>query len=680
MKRVLFVGENPIGTSGNSNMLAAILSDLDQDKFRPGCFVVHDVNPSSVMFDPLPYTLVNGTSQSDYWGSQRLISIIQETDFDYLVMVGIDFWRYLKIWDVIRRYRDAKKFKWIAIFPYDTWDLQPAWIPYLNILDAPCVYSKFGYDVLKPHVPHVKYYRPHLNGWDQFKPLEGDDLSLARQQVFPNVAIGSVIFGFVGHNQVRKSPERLVKAFMEAKKEVPNIVLYLHSDLEGLYNLKQIAQDNGAVAGDLVSKQQGLSYERSKMPMIFNAIDCLVNCSMQEGLSWTPLEAMLCGTPVIASDTTAQTELVEDAGLMVPCRDMAYVPMSSEGGNASVESKACRVEDIRDAIIKVAKDAELRKEMSRKGLKVANEWVSGVDDINALLKSSSKKRKVKKIEAVLFAQHSSAGDVLMTTQCFKGLKERHPDLPLVYMTQKVFAGVIEDNKYIDEIIGWDERLLKEYAIVYSPHQQKILPGGWNNLDVTLHSMYPYFVNVDPDEIFISPNPPITGIMGIMPAGANIGDGYIVVHTTGGSKEYRSYSHMDMVLQDIDMPVVQLGGPGDLRCKSDLDLCGKLTWRESAWVVQNAKAAVVVDSFMSHLAGAVGTDVVVLYGPAPARVVQPRMKGGAKLVNLEPDMLQVCAPLSHCWSTPQRNKVKCTSPCINTISPFDVSKALEGLLC
>ena len=96
-------------------------------------------------------------------------------------------------------------------------------------------------------------------------------------------------------------------------------------------------------------------------------------------------------------------------------------------------------------------------------------------------------------------------------------------------------------------------------------------------------------------------------------------------------------------------------------------------------MKHAKAAVVVDSFMSHLAGAVGTNVVVLYGPAPARVVQPRMQHGAKLINLEPDMLKVCPVLSHCWSNPPRGKVKCQSPCINTISPIDVQKALGKLL-
>jgi glycosyltransferase involved in cell wall biosynthesis len=681
MKRVLFVGETPIGTTGNSNMLRAMLIDLDYESYQPGCFVVGDSNPSVIAFDPPPYTLINGTTAEDFWGHRRLLSVIQETTFDFLVMVGIDFWRYMPIWDYIRQLRDAKGFKWIAIFPYDLWYLEQSWVPYLNALDYPCVYSQYGYDMLKEHVPRLRYYRPRLNGWEYFKPLTGDALLAARRETFPSVPHNAKIFGFVGQNQIRKSPERLIKAFFEAKKVVPDIVLYLHTDLQGIFNLKQIAQSCGAKSGDLVVKQQGVSYARYKMPTVYNAMDYLVNCSMQEGLSWTPIEAMLCGTPVIGSETTAQTELLRDAGVMVQCKDVAFVPMSGNNENVSVESRACRVEDIRDAIIQCA-NPDIYQKMygyatevpnfqwyKKKSIEFANNWMAGTDDINDLLKDASKKRKVKKIEAVLFAQYSSAGDVLMTTQCFKGIKARHKGMKLVYMTQRQFAGIVENNPYLDQVLDWNEQAIKEYLIAYNPHGEKILPGGWNNLDVTLYSMYPYFCNVDSDEILIDPVEPAI----------DLPKEYVVVHTTGGSKEYRSYAHMNRVLDGLSIPTVQVGGLGDLRTEASIDLCGKLTWRESASVVKNAKAAVVVDSFMSHLAGSVGTDAVVLYGPAPARVVQPRMQHGAKLINLEPDMLKVCAPLSHCWSTPQRGKVKCTSPCINTISPMRVKVALGKLL-
>jgi ADP-heptose:LPS heptosyltransferase len=202
-------------------------------------------------------------------------------------------------------------------------------------------------------------------------------------------------------------------------------------------------------------------------------------------------------------------------------------------------------------------------------------------------------------------------------------------------------------------------------VVYNPHGDHILHGGFNNLDVTLYSMYPYFCKVKPDDIWIDTVQPVV----------ELPEEYIVVHTTGGDARHRMYPHMAKVVKGLDVSIVQLGGPHDVLCHGALDLRGKLSFRESAWVMKHARAAVVVDSFLSHLAGAVGTDAVVLYGPAPARVVGPKAQG-CKVVDLQPDMLAVCQSMSHCWGS----RSSCQSPCIHSISPGKVRKALEGLLC
>jgi len=666
MKKVLFVGEHILSNVGNGNMMAAVLSQVNKEKYQVACFCSHDVDPIGTVFDPMPFTIINATTPKDFWGNERLVSIVQRVDLDILCFVGIDIWRYQMIWDRITQIRDHKKFKIIFIFPYDVQHLRLDWAKLAAACDLPCVYSQYGVKMLKERVPHLAYFKPPLFNKHLFKP---QDKVLARKKVFPGVAADRIIFGFVGENQIRKSPERLLKAYLEAKRENPNILLYLHTDLEGgVYNLKQIARDYGAISGDLVQKTQGSKYSVEQMVDVYNAMDCLVNCTIQEGLSWTPLEAMACGIPVIASDTTAQTELVMGVAEMVPCNDLAFVPLMTEGGKSEVESRACKVRDIKDAILKVAADPVLRKQMSKKGIERAKDWLEGVGNVNDLFDAVGKIKPPAKINKVLFAQHSSAGDVLMTTQCFKGVKERHPKLPLVYMTQRIYQDIVEGNPYIDEIIDWDAQLLGKYKVVYNPHGEHILKGGFNNLDVTLHSMYPYFTKVKADGISIEM---------IRPDVELLNDGkveFIVVHTTGGSAKYRSYPHMDVALKGIGLPVIQIGGSSDIRCKSDLDLCGKLTWRESAWVMANAEAAVVIDSFLSHLAGAVGTDAVVLYGPAPPRVVQPKAQG-CKIINLKPDMLKVCSKMTHCWG----ENPQCNSPCIHTISPMKIKKALKELL-
>lgn len=54
-----------------------------------------------------------------------------------------------------------------------------------------------------------------------------------------------------------------------------------------------------------------------EMPDVYRAADVLVHPSLQEGCGLPPLEAMACGTPVVASLRGALPEVVGDAALLV---------------------------------------------------------------------------------------------------------------------------------------------------------------------------------------------------------------------------------------------------------------------------------------------------------------------------------------------------------------------------
>jgi alpha-1,3-rhamnosyl/mannosyltransferase len=53
------------------------------------------------------------------------------------------------------------------------------------------------------------------------------------------------------------------------------------------------------------------------LPALLSGAQCFVFPSQQEGFGLPPLEAMACGTPVIASNRTSLPEVVGDAGLLV---------------------------------------------------------------------------------------------------------------------------------------------------------------------------------------------------------------------------------------------------------------------------------------------------------------------------------------------------------------------------
>ena len=56
-----------------------------------------------------------------------------------------------------------------------------------------------------------------------------------------------------------------------------------------------------------------LSVER--LVDLYNSVDCLLFPSWYEGFGWPPLEAMACGTPVVASNAASLPEIVGDAAI-----------------------------------------------------------------------------------------------------------------------------------------------------------------------------------------------------------------------------------------------------------------------------------------------------------------------------------------------------------------------------
>jgi glycosyltransferase involved in cell wall biosynthesis len=81
-----------------------------------------------------------------------------------------------------------------------------------------------------------------------------------------------------------------------------------------------------------------------QMPALYNCVDLLLFPSLYEGFGWPPLEAMACGTPVVASNAASLPEVVGDAGLM--CSPLDY------DGLANAMYALLTNNDLRLAVIK----------------------------------------------------------------------------------------------------------------------------------------------------------------------------------------------------------------------------------------------------------------------------------------------------------------------------------------
>lgn len=677
-KRVLFVGEHPIGGTGNSKMLRALLSNIDEEKYEPACFVVDVglIDFSKTLFNPLPIGIFISRPNNPIWNGEELLRAINLSDIDFLIMVGIDIWRYCNVYPRIKELARERKFTFIHIFPYDLQNVRLDWVDWINQIDVPCVYSRYGYEMLENYVPNLRYFRPSFQKPDMWKPLDPEKVERLRRNSFPSVPEDGFIYGFVGQNQVRKDIPGLLKAFSIVRNNIENVYLYMHTTKEGEYNIVQMAEDFGIHKGELLLKADNVSFYADQMPLLYNCFDCLVNCTMQEGLSWTVIEAMLCGIPIIASDSTAHTELVEGAGILVRCEERSYIVSIGKRGWTHIDAKTCDPEDVANAMVRIATDEGLNNLMKIQSRDFGEDWLEECSDINELLESVSeiKAIEIKKeiLPAILFAQKSSGGDVLMTTRCFQGLKERHPNMQLHYMTSEQYIDIVYGCPYLDKIFPWDESLKNEYEYVYDPHRDRILPGHWGrNANSILADFYwkilyldepgDFYVHIESDdylEEFVK------------------NKNYCIVHTTGGDPEFRTYKYMQDVcngLNERGYTTVQLGGPNDFPAGANYDLRG-LSYGKSAFVTKFARAAITVDSFHSHLSGALGTSQVVLFGSGNAAVCRPKQVSG-QLICMSPDYIKDCQGLGPCSASVR----DCVAKCTGRHNPKDILFNIDRIL-
>jgi len=677
-KKILFVGEAPYAFTGNSNMMNALLSSVDTDKYEVCCFGSGESQiKGDSIFHSMPFTIIPSFKHGDFWGNVHLLEVINSSSFDVLFMVGIDLWRYASIFPEIVKLRQVKKFKWVFLFPYDFENYRREWAGWINAIDIPLVYSQYGEDLLKEYHPNITYFRPPLFGSEIFTSFPVEQKKMEKSKIFSQVA-NKFIFGFIGQNQLRKDPLRVLEAFSLFHKKNPNTALYLHTENQGpkgVYNINQAVFDLDFPPHTILLKKEGQIYSQLDMIRIYNAIDCLVNASFQEGLSWTVLEAMLSGCPVIASDTTAHPELLWDAGILVKRTDRVLLPIGGiTEGVVYASTHACNTEKLAEAMATMYLNDEYRLECSEQGLLRGKEWLASVSNVNDVLDVVSIEKPVQRVErikGVLFGQKASAGDILMTTQCLKGLKELHPDLPLNYMTSQKYMNILEGNPYIENIYSWDDSLPARFDFYYNPHEQRILPGHWGrNSNSLLSDFYWKILKVEPGSFFIYPQEiPSEFSVKILSVDRPIA----VVYSAGADRPFREYQYFGIVCNEIKdrYVTIQLGGHDDYPAGAEIDLRGQLTYRQEAWVVQRASLGLTVDTFGAHLVGALGVSQVTLPGSSNSRVVQPKQTAG-DLIILDPDYVKVCPGLGPCSASVR----DCPLPCIGSISPKKIIESID----
>jgi glycosyltransferase involved in cell wall biosynthesis len=148
-------------------------------------------------------------------------------------------------------------------------------------------------------------------------------------------------FLYLGTLQPRKNLERLVQAYGRLPGDAPALVL---AGAKGWY-FERIA---AAIAGLGLNERVFLPgyVADADVPALLSGALALVYPSLYEGFGLPALEAMACGTPVLAANTSSLPEVVGAAGLLVDPQ---------------------RVDEIAAAMQRLLADESLRADLGRRG-------------------------------------------------------------------------------------------------------------------------------------------------------------------------------------------------------------------------------------------------------------------------------------------------------------------------
>ena len=162
---------------------------------------------------------------------------------------------------------------------------------------------------------------------------------VARRTVRAELGVlpGQFMLGIVGQITPRKGQLELIKAFAQALPQIPGAILlivgaplFTQQDNEYLRELQSTTEELG------VTSKVKFVGARKDVPAVMQALDLLVLNSKAEPFSLVLLEAMACGTPILATAVDGVLELIDHkvSGWLVPARnEPALVDALMELGN-----------------------------------------------------------------------------------------------------------------------------------------------------------------------------------------------------------------------------------------------------------------------------------------------------------------------------------------------------------
>lgn len=296
------------------------------------------------------------------------------------------------------------------------------------------------------------------------------------------------------------------------------------------------------------------------------------------------------------------------------------------------------------------------------------------------------------------------GDILLTTPVVRALKMQIPAIEIHFLVRNKFAAVIENNPYIDQIIYVEKRAKEALEKIYEGNYDYIIDlhsnrrsrifrkkcrvesMGFPKLNLKKLILTRLKINLLPDTHIVNRYFEATKKFNIRYDGKGLDFSFPVDFQTSLTLPNGPYwvvaiagnyftkrlpvSKVAEVISKTKHEVIIIGGPGEKEeaeqvkalCKREvINLCGKTSLDESAYIIKHSSVILCNDTGMMHLAAALKKPVVSTWGnTVPEFGMTPFFPEGMKDFSIIIEDKNVrCRPCSKLgYSKCPRNHFKC----------------------
>lgn len=246
-----------------------------------------------------------------------------------------------------------------------------------------------------------------------------------------------------------------------------------------------------------------------------------------------------------------------------------------------------------------------------------NKWVKS-HRIDNLLLSENRKNDVDQVNRILIRRSNAHGDALVATGVCAALKKKYPKARIMFCT--LFPEIICQNQYIDEFI----ELKRINQVKFDVYYNLDYCYEWRpNVDIMTAYAEAVGVKVEDCKLHMVPQELKTYIP----------KKYIVIHAGKTDWVGRDWPHDNFIkisdmLMDNGYNVVSVGKYTEKEIPCTVDLRGKTSLSELAWVMSKATAFIGIDSLPMHVAQAFDVPGVSFFGciKPSSRIYSKKMHG------------------------------------------------------